>query len=215
MSTSTRTFRRRIGEILVNDGIVSQEQVDEALAIQKRTLEPLGAILMDMGVVTESDIARCMCLQYQLPFISMGNYELDEKVPQLVAKEILHRHKLLPFDKVGNMLLIAVAEIPPEEVLAEIAKQTQVTVALYVGYLSEISKELERLCPCEAKSARKGEDSDAESYLESDSARDSNAKDDGEKVLVFGSPNQSFLAELDSTWDTIFEQSKEPGDSKK
>lgn len=207
MISSSRTFRRRIGEILVNDGIVSQEQIDEALAIQKTSRDPLGAILMDMGIVTESDIARCMCVQYQLPFISMVNYELDEKLSQLVRKEILHQHKLLPFDKVGSMLLIAVSEIPPEDALAEIAKSTQMSVALYIGYLSEISRELERLCSAETKQSKsKGNPTKKVAAADDD---DSEADEGDENVLVFGSSDKSsFLAELDSTWDTIFEESK-------
>src|SRR4029453_6801803 len=75
---STRTFRRRIGEILVNDGVASPEQIEEALMVQKSSGDLLGSILMDMGVVSEADIARTLCVQYQLPFICLANYEVDE-----------------------------------------------------------------------------------------------------------------------------------------
>lgn len=222
MSTPTRTSRRRIGEILVNDGVVTQDQVEEALGIQKRTKEPLGSILLEMGAVTESDISKTICVQYQLPFICFANYEIDEKLVQLAPKELLHQQRILPFDKVGGLLLTAVAEVPDESVLAELAKQTQLSVALYVAYTSEITKELTRLCPCEVKIrpqtvVRQEPENDLESDVESDlpdSDDDDEDDDDDSSTLAFGAGKGSFLQELDSTWDSIFETTKGPGGKK-
>ncbi len=222
MSTPTRTFRRRIGEILVNDGVVTQEQVEEALAIQKKSREPLGSILLEMGAVTESDISRTICIQYQLPFICFANYEMDEKLVQLLPKELLHQQRMLPFDKIGSILLAAVAEVPDESVLAEIAKQTKLSVALYVGYTSEITKELARLCPCDVKIRPKAGalpelDIDSENDLETElvvGETDGDADDEDSSTLAFGAGKGSFLQELDSTWDSIFETSKGQGGKK-
>ncbi len=222
MSTAVRPYRRRIGEILVNDGVVSQEQIEEALTIQQRTGDLLGTILMDMGVVTESDIAKTLCVQYQLPFISLVNYEFDEKLVTLLPKEFLHRHRILPFDKVGDMLLMMVAEIPVDSALAEIPKLTRLNAALYVGYFSEVEKSLNRLVPLKdatttqnlGKAARAidaptqlidvGDDDGGEDV--EDSADTTTTEDT--RTLVFGDTKQAFLEELDSTWDSIFEQTK-------
>ena len=215
MSSSSRTHRRRIGEILVNEGLVSQDQLEEALRVQKKTGELLGSVLMDMGLVAESDIAKTMCLQYQLPFITLQNYEFDEKLLQLFPKEFLHKHRLLPFDKVGDMLLVLVTEIPQDQVLEEIPKLTHLNTALYVGYLTEVTNQLNKLIPiagaAPAKPAGKKEKVAAAAAAPVATvaaiAEDDVEEQDG-ATLVFGSSKESFLEELDSTWDSIFEQAQ-------
>ena len=214
MSASSRTHRRRIGEILVNEGLVSQEQLEEALRVQKKTGELLGAVLMDMGLVAESDIAKTMCLQYQLPFITLQNYEFDEKLLQLFPKEFLHKHRLLPFDKVGDMLLVLVTEIPGDQVLEEIPKLTHLNTALYVGYLSEVTNQLNKSIPiagaAPAKPAGKKEKvaAAAAAPVASIATLPEDDEEQDGATLVFGSSKESFLEELDSTWDSIFEQAQ-------
>jgi len=231
MATTTRLHRRRMGEILVNEGLVSSEQLDEALAVQRSSGALLGAVLMDMGLVTESDIAKIICLQYQLPFMCLANYECDDKLVQLFPKEFLHRHRLFPFDKIGEMLLILVAEIPPDSVLAEIPRLTKFNLGLYVGYLSEVTKQLQTLVPLdeneqiqvmaeavkEAKEAAPAPPRGATSAptpappkkeLKKRSA--GRGEDDDADALVFGS-QENFMADLNSTWDSIFEQATGDG----
>lgn len=145
MNTIHRLYRRRIGEILVSEGVITSSQLDEALALQKRSGELLGSILLDMKLVTEAEIAKTLCTQYQLPYISLQNYEFDPKLVKLFPPEFLAANRLLPFDKVGDTLLVMIAEVPPEDVLAEIPRLTKLGAGLYVGFLSEIEAELGKL----------------------------------------------------------------------
>lgn len=147
MNAPNRLYRRRIGEILIAQGIVTNDQLEEALAIQKKTGELLGSILLDLGFVAESDIAKIICVQYQLPFITLHNYEFDGKLAALFPPEFLIRHRLLPFDKMGDTLLMLISEIPGEDVLAEIPKITKLGAALYVGFPSEVLRYLGQLYP--------------------------------------------------------------------
>jgi hypothetical protein len=235
MTAPPRPFRRRIGEILVSDGVCSAEQVEEALVIQRKTGEMLGQILMSMGAVSEADIARTLSLQFQLPFLAVANYEFDDKLVSLFPKEFLHKHKILPFDKIGEMLLVLVAEIPTDEVLAEIPKLTRLNAALYVGYLSEIERCLAEHCPLEARgdgpkgkpqagakagaagpktaalAASKVKIHNEDDEDESGAEDDVDSEDDDGDDIVFGGSKQSFMEELDSTWDSIFEESKGKG----
>lgn len=211
MSAQGRTHRRRIGEILVNEGLITAEQLDEALHIQRKTGELLGSILMDMGLVAEADIAKTICIQYQLPFICLANYDFDEKLVGLFPNEFLHRHKLFPFDKVGETLLLLVTEIPQETVIEEIPKLTRLNAALYVGYASEVTNHLNDLAPLVTPAA-------ADAALEAAAAAqpaerrahrevaEEGAEEPRGTTLVFGSSKESFLEELDSTWDSIFQQ---------
>lgn len=232
MNTVSRLYRRRIGEILVNQGVISQEQLEESLVIQGKTSELLGTILLDLGLVSEADIAKTICIQYQLPFVTLVNYEFDPKLLELFPKEFLLAHKLLPFDRIGETILIIVTEIPAEEVLAEIPRITQLNAALYVGYASEVDKFLNggvapERTPIERPQKPDPDEEDEEEgprvFLPSveteddadmvDEALQEAVADEEEgqgQTLVFGS-GESFLEELDSTWDSIFTESKKQG----
>ncbi|HZN60026.1 MAG TPA: hypothetical protein VFD71_18285 [Planctomycetota bacterium] len=211
--SSTRTFRRRIGEILVNDGVASPEQIEEALVVQKSSGDLLGSILMDMGVVSEADIARTLCVQYQLPFICLANYEVDEKIVKLFPKQFLHKHKVLPFDKVGKMILLMVAEIPPEPVLEEIPKITRLDVALYVGYFSEVDTYLQKICPLQEvkKPAAPDKGAGQAARVQIVGGATSDEDDDGDIAGVFGDDKGTFLEELDTTWEQIFTKAEGKG----
>jgi len=228
MNNVSRLYRRRIGEILVNQAIISTEQLDEALAIQKKTGELLGIILQDLGLVSEADIAKTICIQYQLPFITLANYDYDVKLLKLFPLEFLTTNKVLPFDKIGDTLLIMVAEIPPDGVLTDIPKLTKLNAALYVGYASEVEKFLTgntkpppaapKLEKPQQAAQTKGpaakspdnaviirsvvDEEDEETVVE---VGDDEADGEGAgESLVFGANSKSFLEELDSTWNQIF-----------
>lgn len=211
MSISSRVQRRHIGEILVSEGLASKEEVDEALRIQDRTKEGLGSILVDMESVSEQDIAKLICQHYQLPFVRIGNYEIDTKLVGLFPPEFLHLNKILPFDRVGEMLLCAVAEVPSDQVLAEIPRITQNNVALYAGSLGEVEQYLKRLRPLpegyELPQHTKFKPAPVEEPKPQVKAE---ADDDLAPQIFNEASSEAILEALDSTWDSIFD-GIEPG----
>ncbi len=202
MATS-RTHRRRIGDILIDEGLISENQLNEALELQRQTGELLGNILMDIGLVTESDIAKIVSVQYQLPFLSLKNYEFDESHLEKFDPAYLHRHRLLPFDQVGGTLLVLVTEVPSAEALGEIPARTGLNAGLFVGYTSEVTKKLETLVPL------------PEELRRTRTASVVPAADPDAEVapnVLFSGDEKDLMQELDSTWDSIFE-SLDGGDS--
>lgn len=207
--SNTRTHRRHVGELLVEDGVINAEQLDEALQVQARAGGLLGTILMDMGLVSEGDIARVTCLQLQLPFISLRNYELDPKLVEFFDREFLHEHQLLPFDKVGKTLLVMVTEIPTEAVLTAIPRQSGLNAGLYVGYLSEVAKQLETLVPLSEE--QKAKKQATRQHAAVTRTTDDDVQDGG--LLFTANDSKSLLDELDSTWDAIFTQLEDDEDA--
>ncbi len=208
MATSNRAQRRRLTNILVDEGLVSQEDVDEAIRIKNNTGENLGTILIDMDCLGPHDIPKILCTHFQLPFISFRNYDIETKLVSLFPPEFLHQHKLLPFDSVGEMLLCAVTEIPSDKTLAEIPRITKRKVALYTGLMEEIEKVLNEACPLSEDS----ELSKRRSHLKT--AKPKDPGDDAQSQAIFdGTTAETLSDQLDTTWDSIFEavgQEEEP-----
>jgi hypothetical protein len=135
----------------------------------------------------------------------------------------------LPFDKIGNTLLVLVTEIPSDKVLSEIPKVTQLNVALYVGMSSEVNKYLNSLStggrkaaaqpavPGRPPAAKPAKAEPAASIVSVRTVIDDDDDDDSSGVLgegqedpalVFGQDKESFLEELDSSWASIFPEPK-------
>ena len=147
MSSFNRAPKPRIGEILIDMGLVTEEQVQQALGVQETTKDTLGSSMVDMGCLSDSDVTRTLVMEYQLPYIILENYELDEELVKLLSADFLHTNKLLPFDRIGDTLLCAVTEVPREEILEELSRQTGCKPGLYAASLSEVSRYLEHLAP--------------------------------------------------------------------
>lgn len=207
MSTSNRMTRRSLGSILIDEGIIAKEDLDQAVQIQQKTGESLAAILIDMQCVTGQEISKILCSHFQLPYISLRNYDVDPKLVKLFTPDFLHQHKLIPFDSIGQMLLCAVTEIPDEKILTDIPRITKRKVALYAGLLEEIDRFLEASCPLpENSELRKRRSRNL-------SAQHARAGADHKLETIFEeTSSESLLDQLDSTWESIFDAVEQGGD---
>ncbi|MCA8961511.1 MAG: hypothetical protein KDC38_13395 [Planctomycetes bacterium] len=115
--------RKKFGEILVAEGIITRDQLSETLEVQQQTGETIGEILLRERLISESDIVRCICTQYQLPFIRPAHYELDGSLLDLFGPEFLFIHRMLPLDVIGNVALVALSEVPTPETEEEVKQR--------------------------------------------------------------------------------------------
>jgi len=106
----------RLGDTLIQDGLINQQQLEKALAIQKKDGKRLGAILVEMGLVTEQDIVEALGRQLGIPFINLSNYLIDPVTAKIIPEHICRRHNLIAINKVGNKLTVAMTD--PLNILA-------------------------------------------------------------------------------------------------
>ena len=103
--------RKRLGEILRDEGLISEEQLQAALEKQKREKGlRIGEVLVAMGAVTAEDVAQAIWQQRQIPYVDLDNYALDPKVIELVPERIARAYLALPIFKIGNALTVAMAD---------------------------------------------------------------------------------------------------------
>ncbi|PNV85466.1 MAG: type II secretion system protein GspE [Desulfobacteraceae bacterium] len=103
--------RKRLGEILRDEGLISEEQLQAALERQKTEKGlRIGAVLVAMGAVTAEDVAQAIWQQRQIPYVDLDNYALDPKVIELVPERIARAYLALPIFKIGNALTVAMAD---------------------------------------------------------------------------------------------------------
>lgn len=138
MVNTARQTKKRLGEILSDEGLLNEEQVQEALKRQKVTGELLGEALVKLGYVTETDIARTIATQFGYPYLDASKYEVPREALGLVPVEQALENQMIPIDKMGKILLIAVSGVVSEDVFAEIERRTSLTISVYVSTASQI-----------------------------------------------------------------------------
>jgi hypothetical protein len=106
----------RFGEMLVRANLITSEQLDDALALQKSAGGRIGSILVKLGYVNEEAIASFLGRQYGVPAVDLGKAAIDPAVLKLVPAEVARKHLLIPLGRSGGFLVVAMAD--PSDIVA-------------------------------------------------------------------------------------------------
>ena len=109
--------RIRLGDLLVSEGLISQEQLEAGLALQAKTHKRLGECLVDLNVVNESDIINVLELQFGIPRINLRGVRIAPEVIGLVSGSVLRKHNVLPVAFENNVLILAMSD--PMDMVAQ------------------------------------------------------------------------------------------------
>ena len=88
--------RIRVGDLLVQRGYITEEQLTDALEEQQKTKGKLGQVLIDMGFVTEEQFAGVICAQLGIDSVDLKEFKPDPQLIELIGEDILRRDDLLP-----------------------------------------------------------------------------------------------------------------------
>jgi type IV pilus assembly protein PilB len=100
----------RLGEILVKESLISQDQLQKALDYQRANGGKLGSCLTKMGYITDDDITGVLSRQYGVPSINLKYYEIDPNVIRLIPQDTALRYQVVPLSRVGSVLTIAMTD---------------------------------------------------------------------------------------------------------
>ncbi|MFQ5843455.1 MAG: GspE/PulE family protein [Planctomycetota bacterium] len=102
--------RKRLGEILLEMGLVTQEKIDEALVHARRSGVRIGEALVDLQMVTEEQVARALCRQNKLPFVDLDRARPSDSLLRTVAKKVVDEYDIVPVKKAGRQLILAIRD---------------------------------------------------------------------------------------------------------
>lgn len=103
-------MKKRLGDLLVENGIISQEQLEEALVEQRKTKRKLGDLLITQGYITEQQLIEVLEFQLGIPHVSLFKYQIDPAITQIIPESMAKRYQVLPFMKEGSKLMVAMAD---------------------------------------------------------------------------------------------------------
>lgn len=102
--------KKALGQLLVESGIISDEQLKQALEAQKSSGKRLGESLIDLDIVSERQILEVLEYQLKIPFVDLNKYDIDQNCPLLINEALARKHSILPVRRENNDLIIAMSD---------------------------------------------------------------------------------------------------------
>ena len=134
----------RLGELLVKEKLISQDQLKQALDFQKQHGGRLGTALVKMGLVTDDEVTAVLSRQYGVPSINLKYYEVDPTVVKLIPQETAIRYQIVPLSRVGSTLTIAMTDPTNVFAMDDIKFMTGFNVEPVVASESAISEAINK-----------------------------------------------------------------------
>jgi type IV pilus assembly protein PilB len=139
----------QIGEILQQRGIVTSEQIAEMLASQSASAHQklLGELLVEKGYCSENDIASALAEAYGVPYAQISPKICDPNIIEILPRDFLEEHSVLPLFKVDNILTVAVSEPANVFLIDEIERLSTCTVQVVCATAKDIQATLQAYMP--------------------------------------------------------------------
>jgi len=115
---------RRLGDLLVSEGLITQDQLKQALAEQKGKADKLGSILVRLSFINDEQLIGFLSRQYGIPSITLSNLDIDPETISLVPASIAKKYEIVPVKRIGTTLTLAVADPTNVFALDDIAFMT-------------------------------------------------------------------------------------------
>jgi type IV pilus assembly protein PilB len=134
----------RLGEILLKESLITQDQLEKALEFQRSNGGKLGSCLTKMGFITDDDITGVLSRQYGVPSINLKYYEIDPTVIKLIPQDTALRYQVIPLSRVGSVLTIAMTDPTNVFAMDDIKFMTGFNVEPVVASESAIGEAISR-----------------------------------------------------------------------
>ncbi len=108
--------KKRLGDLLLETGLITQNQLNHVLQIQKSTGKKLGELFIDEGILTEEQIIEVLEFQFGIPHMDLDKYYIDPDISKLIPESLARKYILIPIRKEKKRLMVAMAD--PLNILA-------------------------------------------------------------------------------------------------
>jgi len=134
----------RLGELLVRESVISVGQLKKAQEEQRKSGGRLGSSLVKLGMIEESELTSFLSKQYGVPAINLSEFDIDAEVINLVPREVAEKHCLIPFNRAGSTVSVAMSD--PSNIFAvdDIKFITGYNVEVMVAAEDAIRSSIER-----------------------------------------------------------------------
>jgi len=139
MSSVKRVVSKQLGELLLDRGVISEEQLNNALKVQKDKGGLIGRILVSLGYAREEEIAQALTVQYGFPYLPLECYEVNIEAMKLIPQNVAEQYNLIAIDRMGNLLTIAMSNPLNMQAVEDVEMLSNCTVQVFVSTMSDVT----------------------------------------------------------------------------
>ena len=167
---TTRRKPKQLGRILIEQGLITEEQLQAALEVHHRTPKSLGRVLIDMGLIKEADLVRALAEQVGLEFVDLSEVQIDPACAALLPETLARRYRALPIGEREGKLLVAMSDPANVYALDDIRAITNRDVQPVVATASDVEQAISRFSQLDGQVEQLA--SEAASALEAEGEED-------------------------------------------
>jgi len=135
--------RKSLGEVLVEENIITAEQLQNALELQRGRGGRLGDLMLNQGLLKPEQLAAALSVQLNLPLIDLKRHMIQPDALKLVPEEIARENTLIPLDVIGNSLVVVMADPEDVSVIERIMSSSKMSVKAALGISSDIQRAID------------------------------------------------------------------------
>ncbi|GIP52776.1 MULTISPECIES: GspE/PulE family protein [Paenibacillus] len=139
------TIKKRLGELLLESGIITEAQLQTALEEQRSTKKKLGDVLLSQGVLTEHQLIEVLEFQLGIPHVTLSRFQIDPKLSQIIPETMAKRYQVMPIRVDGRKLMVAMADPLDLFVIDDLRMSTGFTIEPAIIARGELQRGIARL----------------------------------------------------------------------
>jgi type IV pilus assembly protein PilB len=134
-----------VGDVLVDAGALTREQLQNALLQQPRLGLPLGRVLLKLNYVTEEVMRQALSRQLHVPYVDLETVTIDRRLARLINGAYARRHALLPVSQIGDVLTVVMDDPTNTAVVTELERLTRLSITVITATSTAIERAFARV----------------------------------------------------------------------
>lgn len=139
-----RAITTRLGKLLIEGRVLTQAQLDQALADAAARAGSLVEAIVRLGLASETQVTTTLTSRYGFPYLPLEHYEIDEHLREVVPESLARRYHLIPIDVVGNALTLAMTDPSDLEAIQAVELATKCVIQTCISTPSEVQQAIDR-----------------------------------------------------------------------
>lgn len=137
-------LKKKFGEILLEKKLVSDDQLKKALELQQKEGLTLGQTIIKLGFISEEVMNQELSEFYGIPYLKLTDYEIDPASIQIVPEDLVRKYNVIPLDKIGKTLTVAMADFNNVLILDELRAVTNCQIFTLAASATDITNAIDR-----------------------------------------------------------------------
>jgi type IV pilus assembly protein PilB len=144
MAGPKKVVSKQLGELLLERGIINEEQLDKALKVQKERGGLIGQVLTSLGYAKEEEIAQALTVQYGFPYLPLECYEINVEAMKAIPQNVAEQYNLIAIDKIGELLTIAMSNPLNVQAVEDVEMLARCKIQVFVSTMTDISNAIKK-----------------------------------------------------------------------